>query len=190
MSERIIGRLQTPADENGVRIDVHPITDASAVIYDDDNTVRDKIDRLTPTISKNKPATPGWWIQPLIKETAEGDLILDQLPVDEVTGKIKIDEVRDAVIIDSNKIIVDTEKPDKEGDFDKIWAQEISRDSIAPDGAPATLLGFKRNPDGSYVGDEKCPYNYDGTKLTISEEQPDHPGLWLQDLGRETVEDE
>ena len=190
MSERIIGRIQTPADENGVRYDIHPITDASAVIYDDDRTVRDMIGELTPVLSKTKPNHPGWWLQPLIKEDKDGNVILDQLPIDPVTGKIQVDETRGAVIISSDKIVVDTERPDQEGDYDKIWAQEIQRELVGSDGNLFTLPQFKTNEDGSFVKTDKADYNYDGEHLTISASRPKKAGLWLQDLGRETVEDE
>ena len=190
MSDRIIGRLQTPVDSNGVRYDVHPITDAKAVIYDDDNTLYDKIQRLEPTLSEEKPSTPGFWFQPLYTETEDGDLVLKQLPTDEVTGKIKVDEVRNATIIDSSKIIVSQDMPDPERAAGKIWAQEILKDGAASDGGDSVLLAFKKDTNGNYVGTEDVPYNYDSSKVIISENKPEKPGLWLQDLGREIIEEE
>lgn len=64
----IIGKLQTPADDNGVRKDIHLITEATAVIIDSDTTLADWCQDHTTgpvVISTSKPSQPGIWIEPV-----------------------------------------------------------------------------------------------------------------------------
>ena len=63
----IIGKLQTPADDSGVRKDIHVITEANAVIVDDDTTLTDWISdhaNAGVTVSTKQPNQAGIWIQP------------------------------------------------------------------------------------------------------------------------------
>lgn len=66
MAERVVTRLQTPADENGIRTDLDPITSADAVIFDKDHTLKEKLDDLADliVISPNKPSHACLWIIP------------------------------------------------------------------------------------------------------------------------------
>lgn len=188
MAERIIGRLQSPADENGVRHDIHLITTADAVIYNDEYTLKDKMDQLEPTLSKTKPSHPGVWFQTLTKEDEDGNILLDQLPVDPETGRILVDPDRDAVIIDNDNIVISSSKPESEKDHDKIWAQELYRTNEAlPDGV---IPPFAKDEDGNYISNEIAGFSYEQKNVTISSKKPDKPGVWLQDLGREVSIDE
>lgn len=45
MPTKSIARLQTPADVDGNRVDIHLVTDADAVIYDETDTVKSKIEK-------------------------------------------------------------------------------------------------------------------------------------------------
>lgn len=68
MAERIISRLQTPVDENGVRKDIHTITTSDAVIIDGENcTLTEKLQNLGNgiVISTNKPTHAAMWAQVL-----------------------------------------------------------------------------------------------------------------------------
>ena len=128
MAERIIGRLQTPADSEGKRYDIHPITDASAVIWDNDSTLRDVMKNTIPRLSRSRPATPGWWLYPISKEVFDAEAILNStIPTDEWTGQIVYDEDRDAVILDSDVVRVSVERPD-DLDPEEIWAQDLGHE--------------------------------------------------------------
>jgi hypothetical protein len=64
----IVGKLQTPADDNGVRKDIHLITEANAVIVDDDNTLGDWIQEHHNggvEISSAQPSKPCIWRKPV-----------------------------------------------------------------------------------------------------------------------------
>lgn len=127
MAERIIGRLQTPVDSEGKRYDIHPITDASAVIWGEDSTLRDIIDNLIPRLTRARPATPGWWLYPISSEVFDAEAILNScIPTDEITGKIIHDEDRDAVIMNDN-MVVSEEKPD-DLRSDQVWAHDLGHD--------------------------------------------------------------
>ena len=71
--ERIIQRLQTPADLNGERQDIDVITSAEAVIYNENKTLKEKMEELANmvTISNTKPGYPCIWILPTSIESAD-----------------------------------------------------------------------------------------------------------------------
>jgi len=69
--EKIIGRLQTPQDSNGERKDIHPITDADAVLIDDNSTLTDYIEKngLGIQMQEEQPTSACFWIKPLSTES-------------------------------------------------------------------------------------------------------------------------
>jgi hypothetical protein len=128
MAERIIGRLQTPVDSEGKRYDIHPITDASALIWGEDSTLRDVMENTIPRLSRARPSTPGWWLYPISKEAIEADILLNNaIPTDEWTGQIVYDEDREAVILNSDVVRVSVEKPDDLSP-EEIWAQDLGHE--------------------------------------------------------------
>ena len=64
MVEAIKVRMQTPPDANGNRKDMYPITDASAVIYNN-QTVKERLDRSNFVISTTKPDYACMWLDPM-----------------------------------------------------------------------------------------------------------------------------
>jgi hypothetical protein len=69
--EKIIGRLQTPQDSNGERKDIHPITDADAVLIDENSTLTDYIEKngLGIQMQEEQPTSACFWIKPLSTES-------------------------------------------------------------------------------------------------------------------------
>ena len=69
--EKIIGRLQTPQDSNGERKDIHLITDADAVLIDDNSTLTDYIEKngLGIQMQEEQPTSACFWIKPLSTES-------------------------------------------------------------------------------------------------------------------------
>ena len=70
MANKISIRLQTPPDENGERIDMHPITTSDEVIANpdsrDSSTLTDKLSQITGIkIQKDKPAFSCIWAKPV-----------------------------------------------------------------------------------------------------------------------------
>ena len=64
MAEKISGRLQTPADSNGIRRDIHLITTTDEVISEDGKTLTEKIREASIQISTEKPAFACSWFKP------------------------------------------------------------------------------------------------------------------------------
>lgn len=67
MAEKVACRLQTPADESGVRKDLHPITSVEEVILNDEQTLSDKLNELDDNvkISSTKPDHKCIWLKPI-----------------------------------------------------------------------------------------------------------------------------
>lgn len=68
-STKITARLQTPADENGERMDIHLITTADEVILDPDSdnptTLAERLEHLgTIHIANAQPEFPCIWAKP------------------------------------------------------------------------------------------------------------------------------
>lgn len=69
-SQKISGRLQTPADSTGTRTDIHLITTTDEVIVnpdseDDSHTLTEELDRIgKPQVSNSQPNYPCVWLQP------------------------------------------------------------------------------------------------------------------------------
>ena len=63
------GRLQTPEDENGERHEIHLITGADSVVYNEQQTVKDKLDEIGNgvVVSETIPDHSCLWIQPVTK---------------------------------------------------------------------------------------------------------------------------
>lgn len=66
--ETIIGRLQTPADEDGIRKDVHLMTDGDAVTVSADGrtiTLQERLDEIGSgaVISPDKPDRACLWYE-------------------------------------------------------------------------------------------------------------------------------
>lgn len=77
--ETIIARLQTPADDNGVRKDIHLITDADAITVQDPDTGRvlsltEKLEDIGTGIitSSEQPDKPCTWFQLKSTDPVEG----------------------------------------------------------------------------------------------------------------------
>lgn len=77
MPKRIIGRLQTPADNTGARTDIHVITHADAVIVDETTTLSDRLKQIAEggvgggtkfELSEQKPEYSCVWAQILKTE--------------------------------------------------------------------------------------------------------------------------
>ena len=64
MPEKIIGRLQTPADENGERKDIHLITTTDEVITPDGSTLTEKMTQTGIQVSDTKPSFACTWFKP------------------------------------------------------------------------------------------------------------------------------
>ena len=59
--DAIVGRLQTPADDSGVRNDIHLVNTDNEVIIDYDNqnkarTLKVKLDEMRPVVSRTQPS--------------------------------------------------------------------------------------------------------------------------------------
>lgn len=67
MAERQACRLQSPADDNGNRTDLHPITSVDEVIYDDNTTLREKMEDIAEVVvvSEVKPDHSCLWVKPV-----------------------------------------------------------------------------------------------------------------------------
>lgn len=63
MSDVVVGRLQTPSDENGVRKDIHILTGIEAVVVDNTKTLKDKLPELEVQISNVEPSFPSIWAE-------------------------------------------------------------------------------------------------------------------------------
>lgn len=63
MADVIIGRLQTPADDNGVRKDIHILTGIEAVVVDEGKTLKDKLPELEVQISSVEPDFSSIWAE-------------------------------------------------------------------------------------------------------------------------------
>lgn len=61
------GRLQTPPDKDGNRKDIHFTTNAEAVVYNDEQTVADKLREIGNgvAIQKEVPDHSCLWIEPV-----------------------------------------------------------------------------------------------------------------------------
>lgn len=73
--EAIIARLQTPADNDGIRKDIHLMTDGEAVTVKSGNrtiTLQDRLDEIGggPVVSEDQPARECMWFQ--VKSEEEG----------------------------------------------------------------------------------------------------------------------
>ena len=51
MADIMKARLQTPVDDEGHREDIHLVTDVDAVVYDDDNTLKEFLDKIQRKIN-------------------------------------------------------------------------------------------------------------------------------------------
>lgn len=62
-------RLQGPPDENGVRDELHPITDVDCVIYNDETTLKEKIESIGEgiVVSESTPDHSCLWVKPVKK---------------------------------------------------------------------------------------------------------------------------
>ena len=69
MPTKSIARLQTPADVDGNRVDIHLVTDADAVIYDETDTVKSKIEKMGNgvVLAETKPEYACLWGQVMFK---------------------------------------------------------------------------------------------------------------------------
>lgn len=56
MADIMKARLQTPVDDAGHRDDIHLITDVDAVVYDDQTTLKEYLDRIQGVVNSNKHA--------------------------------------------------------------------------------------------------------------------------------------
>ena len=80
MANKIAMRMQTPADRNGVRTDIHPITTTDEVIVNADSenpiTLTEKLDKIVEetsgiknyasiVIQKEQPDFPCLWAKPV-----------------------------------------------------------------------------------------------------------------------------
>lgn len=73
MSNKIAMRLQTPADEDGVRKDIHPITTANEVIVDPESdnpiTLAEKLRQTsnggTIVVQEEQPSYACIWAKPI-----------------------------------------------------------------------------------------------------------------------------
>lgn len=69
MAQKISGRLQTPADSTGQRLDIHLQTTTDEVIVgaetDDSHTLTEELERIgKPMVSNAQPDYPCVWLQP------------------------------------------------------------------------------------------------------------------------------
>lgn len=53
MAQKMRGRLQTPADDQGNRIDIAVLTDVDSVIYDEEQTLHEYLDGLQTTVDRH-----------------------------------------------------------------------------------------------------------------------------------------
>lgn len=53
MAQKMRGRMQTPADDQGNRIDIAVVTDVDAVVYDDEQTLHEYLDSLQSNVDNN-----------------------------------------------------------------------------------------------------------------------------------------
>lgn len=149
-SERILGILQTPADENGVRYDVDLVTSADAVIYDSEMTLKEKLEQLTPTISNIKPSHPGLWFEVLRMEDEDGNVLLDQLPIG-ANGGLDVDTERNVAYINRNNITNVTKDPDDPNHHRKLYVEELWREVKEEDNPGALVIedgNIEENPEG------------------------------------------
>lgn len=72
MNEAYTARLQTPADENGNRMDIHLVTDADSVIVDENTTLKEKLGQMGIIMSKEQPKFPCLWAR-VISSTTENE---------------------------------------------------------------------------------------------------------------------
>ena len=65
MASAIIGDLYTPTDENGVRSQLHPITELDAVIAPNGKTLTQILDEDVTSIiiNEQKPTSKGVWFK-------------------------------------------------------------------------------------------------------------------------------
>lgn len=71
MATKIISRLQTPADADGKRTDIHLITDSDAVIVDDNTTLTERLNQIGTgvVVSETQPTYQCLWAQVLSVES-------------------------------------------------------------------------------------------------------------------------
>ena len=70
MASKIAMRMQTPADSNGNRVDIHPFTTTDEVIVgattENPTTLTDKLEQMeTIYVSDTKPNFPCFWAKPV-----------------------------------------------------------------------------------------------------------------------------
>lgn len=65
MAQAIIGEMLTPPNDDGVRLQYHPITESDAVIMKDGRTLTQALNKETSsfTVSDEKPAGRGLWFK-------------------------------------------------------------------------------------------------------------------------------
>jgi frataxin-like iron-binding protein CyaY len=68
MAQKVSGRLQTPADSTGNRLDIHLQTTSDEVIVNpdsnDSHTLTEELERQKPIVSNSQPNHQCVWLQP------------------------------------------------------------------------------------------------------------------------------
>jgi hypothetical protein len=73
MAQAIIGEMQTPPNDDGVRLQFHPITESDAVVMKDGSTLTEAMNKETSsfTVSEEKPTGRGLWFK--VQSVQEND---------------------------------------------------------------------------------------------------------------------